>query len=323
MMNFYDSFFFGAAGRNKLDSRQAALDKRWTGINIFYRLIDMVISRFEYDIPDTCDARFLEMTLLYNDAGIIEVDGKPANLEVVGQVSWDRYGYPCAFNLQDFMGKDYGRFIPDIPSNEGFADCVYIRGSKVDIPAISRIYWYANRLTDIQASISAAIANLKGTTIVQCSKEQEKVVKKAYMNASNGLPVILAFGRDDGSAFSVDPKVITNPQTPEILISLQEAYDKTFSEFLTEFGINANGVINKLAGVSDAELSQNNQSINIRLQSDLKVREDALKRAQKMFGGTWKIKVVGANEELKRPENDDKIEGNTEKKGEDDNDKEV
>lgn len=292
MINFYDNFFFGDCKRNKFDGVQIAISKRWSGINTFYKLVSMVAGRFTYTMPKSCDARFLEMCYLYDGcAGFALVDGQPVNLEISGAASFDRFGYPNSYNLTDFMGKNYGRFIPDTASNEGFADSVYSRAICYDVVPISRIMWYAQRLTNLQASISAAISNLKGSTIIQCTKEQERVVKRAYQNADNGMPVILSFGEGDG-ALQLDPKVITNPQTPEILTSLMETYDKTYASFLEEFGIDANGVINKLSGVSDSELEQNEQSIGIKMKNDLAMREDTMKRCADMFGGDWSVKIT-------------------------------
>lgn len=319
MINFYDNFFFGCSGsrkRNAFDDKQIIIQKNQTGLNTFYKLISLVIGRFTYNIPKSCDSRFLEMCYMYDGcAGFIEYEGQPINLEINGSASFDRFGYPNSYNLVDFMGKNYGRFIPDTSSNEGFSNSIYSRAIGYDVVPLSRIYWYAERLTDIQASISAAIANLKGSTIIQCSKEQERVVKRAYQKADNGMPIVLAFGEGEG-AFSMDPKVITNPQTPEILTTLQETYDKTFASFLEEFGINANGVINKLSGVSDAELEQNEQSINIKLMNDLNMRKDTMKRCAEMFGGTQEVKLTSENkkekEEISESNEDEDFDDNIE-----------
>lgn len=319
MTNFYDNFFFGGTyKRNKFDDKQVCLNKRWAGLNTFYKLVSMVAGRFAYKIPPTCDARFLEMCYLYDGcAGFANIEGSPANLEISGAASFDRYGYPNSYNLTDFMGNDYGRFIPDTASNEGFADSVYSRAIGYDVVPISRVLWYAQRLTDLQASISAAIANLKGSTIIQCSKEQERVVKRAYQNADNGMPVILAFGEGEG-AFALDPKVITNPQTPEILKTLMETYAKTYADFLEEFGINSNGVINKLSGVSDSELEQNEQSTNIKLKNDLEMRKDTMRRCKRMFGGEWEVEITCGNNFENKPKRDI-IEGEDEEEEVDDN----
>ena len=312
---FYDGFFFGGKGCKNPEKR-VLFKKAWTGRNVLYNLLDLLVGRFEYELPESCDARFLELCLLYNNtAAIASIDGKPMNLSISGAYNISPYGYPSAFNLVDYMGRNYGRFVPDAPGNESFADCVYVRNSKMNQPPIYRILWYADRLTELQTSISAAIANLRGTVIVRCStKEQEGPVKRAWMNAGNGLPVIFSFTRQEGLDAPA-PDVITNPQTASILRDLQENYDKTYAQFCEEFGINGNAVVNKMSGVSNLELSQNLQGTNIRLRESLAMREDAMKRAAAKFGVPFSVRLAFDPDVLDR---DDETFDETGEEGKDD-----
>lgn len=313
MYDFYDAYFFNS-GRNKDGEKKALIDKNITNIKLFYQLLDIVMSRFIYKLPDTMDSRFLELCLLNTGQAIItEKDGEVINLQTIGGSFFDRYGYPSYLEGIDFMGRNYGRFIPDTPSNSGFSDAVLIRDSDRNTPAIYRIIWYTNRLTEIQTSISAAISNLRGSTIISCTREQGRAVKRAFMNAGNGIPVIFDFGMNQGG-YQIKPEVLTNPQTPSILTTLQEAYDKTLSEFYLEFGINTNNVINKLSGVSDEELTQTKQATDIVIKNALYHRRDALNRASEKYGGVFDVKL--AFSDVPRETLDD--EGEEDEGGEDD-----
>jgi hypothetical protein len=304
--NFYDFFFFASA-RSKDANKNALIKKNWTGLNIFYLLLDMLIGRFQYTLPETCDARFLELCLLNAGHAAIARDKKTGNVmnfSIVAGSNFSPYGYLNNYNLCDFMGKNYGRYIPDTPGNETFADSVYVRNSDYNIAPIMRVYWYADRLTQIQSSLNAAINNLRGSVIISCSKEQERAVKRAYQNVDNGLPIVIVTGMD-GDTYQDKPNIMTNPQTPDIVRVLQETYDKTLAQFCVEFGINGNGVINKLSGVSTTELEQNDQVIEIRLQQELNQRKAAMERAQAMFDEDFDVTLAFRDED---PVQDDTIE---------------
>lgn len=284
MQQFFDLFFFGGLFKDKDKNKKAIITKRWTALNTFYALLSIVMNRFKYkDLPDTMDRRFLELCLIAtNQAGIAKVGDKIMNFNINSTGSRSSYGYPLNVTLCDFMGKSYGRFIPNTPDAVS-PDCVLMYNDEYNIAPLSRIVWYANRLTDLQTSLGAAIANLKGTTVIRCSKEQKAPVEKAWRNVDNGVPIILSFD-DATGALQNPPEVLTNPQTPEILVALQENYDKTLAQFCMEFGINSNTVVNKMSGISSEELAQNNQMIEIRLHTEFEQRKKALEQMNDMWG---------------------------------------
>ena len=293
MYNFFDFFFFGV-GSKKSTSDLYKLNKKWAGLNIFYELLSLVMGRFVYTLPETMDDRFFELVLIsrgVNGTGMGR-DGELGNFSVGYGNHFSKYGYYNNVNLMDYMGMSQGQYIPDCPGNVE-PDCVLTYDNKYNVPPIFRIKWYADRLTSIQGSIAACICNLKGTVIFKCTREQEPAIRRAWKNADDGSPVIISFAPGEGG-YDLDPEVITNPQTGDILKALQEAYDKTMADFLTEFGINANGVINKLSGVSNTELQQNEQATLINLHNALKMREQGIEKINAMFGVEAKVELAEA-----------------------------
>lgn len=290
MNEYFNLFFFGAIFSGKDKAKKALFEKKWTALNTFYYLLSIVMNRFVYELPDTMDKRFLELCLITNnEAGVAKVKGAVKNYAIISTGARSSYGYPVNYSLVDFMGKSAGRFIPDTPDAIK-PDSVLIYNDEYNIAPVSRIVWYANRLTELQTSISAAIANLKGSTVIRCSKEQKGPVEKAWRNVQNGVPIIISFD-DATGALQNPPEVLTNPQTPEILISLQENYDKTIAQFCAEFGINSSIVVNKLSGISDDELKQNDNLIQIKLNTELNQRRKGLDAVNKMFGTSCKIRL--------------------------------
>lgn len=291
MFDFYDFFFFGMgcnSHRNAL--REAQIKKDWAGLNIFYTLLNIVMNILKPNLPDTMDSRSFMMYLICSGhVGITRIkdgkynpEGDLMNLNISDMNNMTPYGLPLNLGLVDFTGKSYGRFIPYSPTNKENADCVVVYWNRKDVPPIYRILWYAKRLVDLQASISASISNLKGTVVVRCEKEQEKAVKKAWQAAGEGLPVIFTY--NGSSDFGSQPELLCNNLTGDILKQLMETYDKTIADFCGEFGVNANMVMNKLSGVSDKELSQNDERNEILLNTVLDSVKEGLKQASELFG---------------------------------------
>lgn len=304
---YFDTFF-------SKDKNRLKINKTWNARLIFYRLLSIVMGRFKYTLPDTMDARFLELSLIQTGyAGVAKIGEDIMNLQVIAGSSFSPYGYLVNYDLVDYMGRDYGRFVPDTPGQKDIADSVFIMDNPRNVPPIFRIKWYAERLCAIQTSIDAAIKNLRAGCVVVCPKEQEGPVKRAFSAIDDGAAIVLSY--NENNAFIDPPKILTNPQTPEVLKTLLEAYDKTLANFLTEFGINSNAVINKLSGVSDNELLQNEEATDISLQQALECRRDGLERVEKMFGVPCSVEInyynilstapIGADVDKKEERNDD------------------
>ena len=291
--NFFDIFFFGL-NSNKSVSDRYKINKKWAGLNNFYDLVATVMGRFEYEGMDELpkmDPRFFELTLIADGCNVTAPDmGEAHNYKVGYGNKFQEFGYYNNVTAMDFMGMSHGSFIPDLKGNV-MPDCVITFDNMYNIPPLFRIKWYADMLTEIQGSINTCIANMKGTVIFKCSKEQEPAIKRAWKNANDGTPVIISFAPNEGG-MDMDPEVITNPQTGDILKQLQETYDKYLAMFLTEFGINANGVINKMAGVSGMELMQNDQKRAINLNNALVMRQKGIEKINKMFGTNITVKLA-------------------------------
>lgn len=288
--SFFDFFFFGNKKGSISDSFK--LNKKWAGLQNFYKLLALAMGRFVYDLRPSMDARFFELTLLcrgMNGTGIGK-DNEVGNYSIGYGNPFSKYGYYNNVQLMDYMGRSQGQYIPDLPGNV-MPDCVITYDNLYNIPPIQRIYYYADKLTRIEGSINACIANLKGTVIFKCTKEQEPAIRRAWKNADDGSPVIISFAVGEGGN-DIDPEVMTNMQTGDILKVLMETYDKVMSNFLTEFGINANGVVNKLSGISDSELKQNDQAREINLQNALVMRQQGIEKINKMFGGNDTVELA-------------------------------
>lgn len=291
MFDFYDFFFFGmGCGKHRNALAEAKITKDWAGLNIFYTLLNIVMNIFTPHLEDTMDSRTFLMYLVCTGHvaitrikdGKYDKNGELMNLNVSDMNNMTPYGLPLNLGLIDYTGKSYGRFIPYTPTNKDNADCVVVYWNRKDVPPIYRILWYARRLLQLQASISAAISNLKGTIVVRCEKEQEQMVKKAWAAAGEGLPVIFTY--NGSSDFGNQPELLCNNLTGEILKQLLETYDKTVADFCNDFGVSSNDVMNKMSGVTPLELLKNEQRNQIILNTVTNSINEGLEQANTLFG---------------------------------------
>lgn len=320
MFDFYEYFFFGGGCKGHRNAlADAKITKNWAGLNIFYTLLNIVMNMLKLNLPETMDTRSSMLYLISSGhfaitrikGGKYDPDGDLMNLNISDMNNMTPYGLPLNMGLIDFTGKSYGRFIPYTPTNKDVANCAIVYWNKKDVPPIYRILWYARRLMELQSSISAAISNLKGTVVVRCEKEQEKIVKSAWRAADEGLPVIFTY--NGSKDFGNPPELLCNNITGDVLKQLQETYDKTIADFCGEFGVNANMVLNKLSGVSDKELSQNDERNDILINAVLNSVKEGLKNASEMFGEEMTVelsfeKVYNENNEESDKEGEDDVE---------------
>lgn len=292
MYEFYDNFFFGKSGKKKSLADIGIINKKWAGLLNFYHLLDLVTGRFKYTLTDSMSARYLELCLIMGGkAAIIEKDGELLNLRITAGNTVSRYGDFNNFQLVDYAGRGYGNFIPNCPSNINPDAALILDNLDYGVPPIYRIKYYAEQLTRVEAGMNACIMNMRGSTIINCSTDQAKAIRKAYLDIEDGVPVLFAFSEFEGAG-QERPEITNVPQSSELLMSLQECYDKLMSRFCTEFGINAHGVINKLAGVSARELEQNEQATEIALKKAFDARKETLEKASAMFGVELKCEIA-------------------------------
>lgn len=290
MLDFLDYFFFSGIGKN--NPKQYKIEKGSTAINIFYYLLNLVLNTIKLNLEDSMDERSAKLYLVNSGRfAVKEVDGKLMNLCVTDANIMSPYGRPINAGVCDFTGKSYGRILPIMTLDDTNCDGAIINWSKRDIPPIYRIFWYTNQLLALQTSISTCVSNIKGTMIIRCEKEQVGVVKKAWKEANDGLPVIFSYSGD--GTFGNPPEMLcNNPNLGENLKVLLETYDKRLSQFCSEFGINNDEIVNKLSGVSDNELKQNDERNDIVLKSIVNNLNEDFEKANKLFGTNMSAEIA-------------------------------
>lgn len=203
---------------------------------------------------------------------------------VSGSDNLSFYGYPNRATLTDFTGKVYGSCLV---KQEGESieeidkkSCVIAQDSTLFMTPILFVLYYAEKLSMIETSINACIQNITGTSIITCSKEQEKQILKERKAAKVGVPWVVRYDEIYKSGEGV--QLLSAPGSAEELKTLYEAQNKVHADFLQGIGIRANNEVDKRTGVNPLELIQSRQNVDIILNDALEMRKKAVRQLNEM-----------------------------------------
>ena len=128
-------YCFGNLPLKNLNERKLAkyeTDREF--INNFQRLFNLSLNTFEWTgLPETCNERFLEMSLLlYGAAIIVEQEGAYINLAFAQGANINVYGEPMngyGYGLNGF-NKEYNLYIDGAEQSSVVVDGIAQKGSK-------------------------------------------------------------------------------------------------------------------------------------------------------------------------------------------------
>lgn len=249
--------------------------------NAYYinRLTELAISTFEWvNLPDTVDARFLELTLLndgmcvffYDDDGL----GYLALQTMIGG-NLNVYRIPTLRTA--YATNGYNRELNEDNS-------VIIFNNLLHTNNMSEIRMFAKRLYECDRTIDVNIKAQKTPVMITCDENQRLTMKNLYAQYEGNEPFI--FGGKD-----LDLKKVQALTTgaPYIAGQVQENKVQIWNEAMTYFGISNISMIKRERLVSD-EVSRNMGSVVMSRYSRLSSRKTACEQINKMFGLNLDVK---------------------------------
>lgn len=289
--------------------RKAMALKRKGDAVIFNNLCREWISRFKWTVTAkdaAIDTNLIERAILFDGMAafrrisreelfskrFFEFGKESSELKwrlfrVSGNDNLSFYGYPNRANLTDFSGVSYGASLvleddDDLTEKKEISEkmCVLVYDSVLSAPPFLSVLYYAEKLSIIEASINACIQNIMGTTVIVCSKEQEKQILKERNAARVGVPWVVRYDELYKSGENIN--LMNTPGASEELKTLYEAYNKIHADFLQSIGIRANNEVDKKSGVTPIELIQSRQNVDLILNNALGMRKKAIKQLKIM-----------------------------------------
>ena len=268
----------------------------------YYKL--MLISRALFDwegLPNNMDERWIEKYLFTSGKCIFYKD-PTLGFMVAGlaqQGSINCYGDPTDVYP---VAENYVYSGPKLVNGE---NCYIIRNNDLMLPTFPTVRMYSLKLTNIDRAIDVNIEATKTPILVRCSDKQRLSLKNAINQRRDNEPVI----------WSVDTAEINNmvstleTNAPVVFPQLQTQKHMVLNEFFTDIGIN-NANMDKRERMVANEVEANNEQVKAFEDVMLKVREEACKNINRLFG----LNVSVKRRELdKIPEykeiNEEKVEG--------------
>lgn len=247
------------------------------------RLTELAISMFEWkNLPDTCDERFLELTLFTNGyavffkdedlsrTGLSESDtGSYLALPVATNGRWNVYNVPT--KRRAYASNGYNKNLDKNNSIMIYNNLLHTNSINISMTYAKRLY-NLDRIVDVNANAQ------KTPVLILANEQQRLTMLQVYQQWDGNEPVI--FGDRD-----LDMKLVQALRTdaPYIADKIQALKTELWNEVLTYLGISNISFQKKERMISDEVLRNQGGTIASRY-SRLNARRKAADQINKMFG---------------------------------------
>lgn len=236
------------------------------------KYIELSICMFDWqNLPDTIDARFLELALFLDGHALFFQD------EDLGYL-----GLRCAFGgtrnvyriptLRFPIADNAALFEPRNPDNS-----VIIWNNLLHQNSVVPVQDYAKRIYEIERTIDVNVKAQKTPVLIKCAENQRLSLKNAYMQYDGNQPFIFADKGFDEDSF----KVLSTgaPYLADKLYTLKTQYN---NECLTYLGI-SNVNVQKKERLLNDEVTRNMGGVLANRYSRLTARQKACDEINRIF----------------------------------------
>lgn len=247
---------------------------------IYIRLLsELAANRFQWvGLPDTVDARFLELTLLKRAVSVFYFDrdaGQYFALEATGAGRINMYDNPTSFTVTS----------PLFSKTLSHKNCVPIYANFLRIPDWDIILTYARRLAAIDRTIDITIENLRRTKIIVTDENQRHTWTNLIQQQRSGAPIILARKGINAQEAVQDIGLDVHH---DLLPNLMIARSRIWNDCMTLLGIN-NANQEKKERLVKGEVEANDSQINSTKAIALNSRKMAAAAINRMFDMTVSV----------------------------------
>ena len=254
-----------------------------TYIDYLERMKKIALSMFEWvNLPDTMNARYLEMCLYYKGqaALLYDEDYGYINTQCADSGYINIYGLPTKLNCYSYSyNKMRELYVPNtnLPAEE---ECILVMNNYQRIPTAATISLFAERLTEAQRAADVNIKAQKTPILLLTDKNQELTLRNLYAQYDGNSPVI--FG--DRNLLAEKPIDSINTNAEFVANDIRTYMREIWNDFLTFIGIS--NLSEKKERLINSEADSNNELINMNMQSYLIPRKQACKEFNAKFGLT-------------------------------------
>lgn len=260
----------------------AQLMNSYTYNDYLERMKKICLSMFEWKLPDTMNARYLEMCLYYKGQAALLKDDNYGfiNTQAADSGYINIYGLPTLLNCWSYSyNSQRNLYVPDSDDTEQDS-CILVMNTYERVPTCATIELFAKRLAEAQRTIDINLAAQRTPNLVLTDKNQEFTLRQMYAQYEGNSPVIYA-NKDQ-----LNPEAIKtlDTQAPYVIDKLMGYKREIWNEFLSFIGVS--NLSEKRERLVTAETDSNNELVNLNMQSYLVPRQKACDEFNKFFNLT-------------------------------------
>ena len=270
-----------------------------TYIDYLERLKKVALSIFEWvNLPASMNSRWLERSLYYMGMATLLKDKQygfiNTNCSSAGYINI--YGLPTKLNCYSFEYQSQRKLYTGLnpllsdkqKENMEYNECILVLNNWEAIPTCSTIELFAYRLYEAEQTAFTNIKAQKTPVMILVDEKQRILMENLYNKYDGNQPFI--FG--DKNLFNNGNSInALRTDAPFIADKVMEYKKEIWNEALTFLGIN-NVIVDKKERLITDEANQNNELINLNLQSYLAPRLEACKQFNEKFGLTGTDKEI-------------------------------
>lgn len=261
--------------------RDAIIMNNQTYIDYLERMKKICLSMFEWvNLPQTCNARFLEMCLYYNGQGALLYSDEYGYINTMacdgGYINI--YGLPTEVTCYSYRFNERRSLYTVDTGEEKGKECILVMNNYERIPTSASISLFAYRLAEAQRTADTNIKSLRTPILITTDQKQYFTLKKMYEEFDGNTPAIFA----DKNLISPDALKAIKTDSPVLLNDIMEYKREIWNEFLTFMGLQ--NLSEKKERLISNEVDSNNELINMNLQALLIPRKEACRQFNEKYG---------------------------------------
>ena len=287
--------------RNRIKNNRlidSALVNDATYFDYLERFKKIALSMFEWvNLPSSMNAMFLEKCLYYTGSAALlydESNGGYINTRVCDRGRLNIYDLPTELNCYSFgyqsIRSNYVGLIYDLDDNlinDKNKEAILVQNSWERVPTCDTIELFALRLYEAERTIDVNVKAQKTPIMLTVDESQRLMMQNLYNQYDGNQPFIF------GDKHQLQEGMIKAIKTdaPYVVDKLQKYKQEIFNEALTFLGIN-NISVEKKERLNSEEATENNELINLNLESYLAPRQLACKQFNELMGWTGTDKEI-------------------------------
>lgn len=251
---------------------QSASYNNATFMQYYNRLVELAVSMFEWkNLPNTVDARFLELSLFGDGMSVFFLDEDIGYLSLRTTIGGRLNLYNIPTDRRAYASNGY-----NVSLNE--SNSVIIWNNMMHTNSVLEVSNFSKRLWDLDRTIDVNARAQKTPILIRCEENQRLTLKNIYKQYTGNEPVIYA---DKGLA--ARPIEVLQTGAPYVCDKLYELKTQIWNEALTYLGI-SNVSYQKKERLLQDEVQRNLGGTIASRYSRLQARKNAAGEINRMFG---------------------------------------